>query len=908
MLSLLAAIALAQQTPIPQAPATEPGATLRLFDIQRPMTDLAPLTPGQTPNIDRLVGRIDFSEGEFFGFKDHFVIEITGEIYAAEEGDYRFRLSSDDGTALQIGGRLVLDNDGVHAATPKEASVRLKAGWHPFLLRYFENDGGERLLWEWRGPKANDFSVVDQAILRTPAGVTRVVSPGPKKVVGIGGPTRPGNGEPLDRVHPGWEVSTIRPLGFEPKVGALGFLPDGRMLITTFEPNQSAQFRPDQRDGALWVLDNVTSGDRSKVTAKKIADNLQEPLGLAVVGSDIYVSQRQEITRLRDTNGDDLIDVRETVGSGWKSDNYHHFTFGLVEKDGWLYGTLSTSIHFNAPGIDGPNPANRGSVFRVDPKRYDPKQPAKNIEYLTSGHRTPNGIGVGPKGEIFVGENQGAWQPANKLNHIRVGGFYGHYNDTKFKTPNYPDGGVPGLFDHRPFTPPALYMPQNEAANSPSQPILIPSGPFAGQMYVSDVTYGGLHRAFLEEVDGQWQGGMVHVTQGLESGTNRLAWGPDGSLYYGGIGAAGNWGWTNPKTGKVTTFGLQRLRPTGKTVFEIHQVKATPDGFVVEFTKPVDRRALTKRDNYVVRQWNYAPTIDYGGDKKNRESLTVARMLPAKDGKSVRLVVPGLKEDRVVYLNLNLKSATGEPLWVTEAWYTLNKRPRPQTAAKKVTRPMNVLVFSRTTGFRHDSIGPGSEAIRNLATAKGFHADFSEDASVFTPEGLAKYDVILFLSTTGDILNESQQSAMQGFIRGGGGFVGVHAASDTEYSWPWFGQLVGAYFQSHPHIQEADIHVEDTDHPTTKMLPKIWRRVDEWYDYRSNPRGKVRVLATLDEKSYSGGKMGGDHPIIWCHEMDGGRAWYTGLGHTADTFKEELFLQSLYEGIRWAAELKAKAK
>ena len=212
-----------------------------------------------------------------------------------------------------------------------------------------------------------------------------------------------------------------------------------------------------------------------------------------------------------------------------------------------------------------------------------------------------------------------------------------------------------------------------------------------------------------------------------------------------------------------------------------------------------------------------------------------------------------------------------------------------------------VLVFSKTEGWRHASIPAGISAIEQLGLNNNFTVDATEDASVFTLSNLVNYDVVIFLSTTGDILNTAQQEAFEAYIRQGGGFVGIHAASDTEYSWPWYGQLVGAYFDSHPEIQTATIEVADRVHPSTKHLPEYWDRTDEWYNYKENPRGKVHVLATLDEDSYSGGNMGYDHPIAWMHEFDGGRSWYTGGGHTNESFSEPDFLEHILGGILYAS-------
>ncbi|WP_172382714.1 ThuA domain-containing protein [Streptomyces sp. MNP-20] len=214
-----------------------------------------------------------------------------------------------------------------------------------------------------------------------------------------------------------------------------------------------------------------------------------------------------------------------------------------------------------------------------------------------------------------------------------------------------------------------------------------------------------------------------------------------------------------------------------------------------------------------------------------------------------------------------------------------------------------VLVFSKTTGFRHDSIPDGIAAVRDLGAAHGFSVDATDDARAFTPKNLTRYDAVVWLSTTGDVLNSAQQTAFERYVRAGGGYVGVHAAADTEYDWPFYGALVGAHFQSHPAVQPAKIKVEDHAHPATGHLGAGWDRTDEWYNYRSNPRTRARVLASLDESSYSGGSMGGDHPIAWCQSsVDGGagRSFYTGGGHTRQSFADPAFRRHLLGGIQYA--------
>ncbi len=213
-----------------------------------------------------------------------------------------------------------------------------------------------------------------------------------------------------------------------------------------------------------------------------------------------------------------------------------------------------------------------------------------------------------------------------------------------------------------------------------------------------------------------------------------------------------------------------------------------------------------------------------------------------------------------------------------------------------------VLVFSKTAGFRHGSIPAGTQAIRELGVEHGFGVDVTEDPGAFTSENLANYDAVIWLSTTGDVLDAAQQSAFEDYIEAGGGYAGVHAASDTEYTWSWYGGLVGSYFNGHPANQTATVDVADRAHPSTSHLPERWERFDEWYNFQGNPRGKVHVLATLDESTYDpGGGMGADHPIAWCHYYRGGRSWYTGMGHTNESFQDPAFRRHLAGGILWAA-------
>lgn len=631
-------------------PPQEPGVTLRVFDTQVPLSKLCTLKPGQTPNHDKLMGTVDWSTtDDFGGFADNFVAEASGYLVVPADGTYTFRLTSDDGSRLTVDEREVIDHDGLHGAEPKDGAVQLTAGSHPFRVDYFERTGGQQLTLAWKPPGASDFAVVPREALSTDAGVVRVTAPGRKECEA--GADSPGDGLPLTGVRPDLDLTDLRPDGFEPQVTGMDWLPDGRLALSTWGGSQN-------KDGEVYLLDHVT-GDtsRDKVTVKKVASGLREPMGIKYVDGSLYVSQKHELTQLVDEDGDFVTDTYKTVATWPYAGNFHEFAFGLLYRDGSFYVNLSVAIDYGG-ATTTPQPApGRGTTYKVDRK-------TGKIHAVAGGLRTPNGIGWGPGGDIFTTDNQGGWLPASKLVQIKQDRFFNHYTEPS------------GPFDGKPVTRPVLWLPQNEIANSPSTPLYLTKGRFAGQMVFGDVTYGGLQRAYLEKVKGQYQGAVFRYTQGLEAGVNRITMGPDGAIYAGGLGADGNWG----QEGKLK-FGLQKLAPNGGNTFDIKEMRAVPGGFDLEYTQPLSAATaeeLAKR--YQAEQWRYTPTADYGGPKIAEEKLTVRSATLADDGRTVRLRLDGLKPDRVVHVRSlrPFAAESGETLWSTEAWYTLNEVPGAQ--------------------------------------------------------------------------------------------------------------------------------------------------------------------------------------------------------------------------------------
>jgi type 1 glutamine amidotransferase len=219
-------------------------------------------------------------------------------------------------------------------------------------------------------------------------------------------------------------------------------------------------------------------------------------------------------------------------------------------------------------------------------------------------------------------------------------------------------------------------------------------------------------------------------------------------------------------------------------------------------------------------------------------------------------------------------------------------------SSKRSSKP-TILVFYKTGGYYHESIPTGVKAIQELGAKNGFDVDTSTNANKFAEDSLKKYAALVFLSSTGEILTGNQEIAMERYMQAGGGFVGIHAAADAEYDWNWYVKMIGASFKSHPEQQEATLVINDKNHPSTDSLPATWTRKDEWYNFK-NLNSDVKVLISIDEKSYKGGENGDKHPMAWYHNFDGGRVFYTELGHTNESYSDPMYLKHILGGIQYA--------
>lgn len=614
------------------------GVRAEIFPVPDDIVRLDQVAWESTPIHEGIAPTIDFVESEWGKLSDLFAARFMGYLKIPETSNYLFRLSSDDGSRLLIDGQEIVNNDGLHGPDPRDGEIALAAGNHTLLVEYFERGGGNVLTLEWRSFFSPEWQIVPTENLGYDLAATDATSlPTPMDR----GSIYAGDGTRLIDVHPSYDLTQARPDGFTPKVGGMDFLSDGRLVISTWDA-----------EGAVYLVEGVQTGDPSQMTTKKIASGLAEPLGLKVVDDTIFIMQKQELTKLIDHDGDELIDEYATVSNNWKTTaNFHEFGFGLAYEAPYFYATLAIGIL--PGGASAPNqPRSRGKCVRIH-------RQTGALDVIASGLRTPNGINFGADGELFIADNQGDWLPASKILHVSEGAFFNSY-------------AVPGEEGKTP-KPPVVWLPQDEIGNSPSSPNSLNDGPYAGQMIHGEITHGGFKRVFVEKVNGQYQGTVFRFIQGLEAGVNRNVWGPDGALYVGMIGSTGNWG----DVGKLH-YGLQRLKYNGQPVFEMLAVRAKPSGLEIEFTQPVSAESKTSAEDFKLIRWRYQPTANYGGPKIDETEIVPYAVKWSDDRKKVLISFNGQLPEHVYYFRLpnTWTDTNGRKLWTTESWSTVNQWPQ----------------------------------------------------------------------------------------------------------------------------------------------------------------------------------------------------------------------------------------
>ena len=445
--------------------------------------------------------------------------------------------------------------------------------------------------------------------------------------------------------------------------GGIELLPDEKVAVCT-------------RRGQIWVIENAFSTSDQPAKWTLFAEYLHEPLGLAWNDGWLYVVQRPEVTRLRDEDGDGRADLFETVSDGWGiSGNYHEYTFGSqFDKEGNLWCALCLTGSFTAEALY------RGWILRVSTEgKFTP---------TASGVRSPGGIGFNAAGDVFYTDNQGAWNGSSSLKWIKPGGFLGNPNGNVY----YPfsDGAIGNRPKDPPYTeegsrtvtertnipeliPPAVIFPHQKVGNSPTG--VVPDlsegkfGPFAGQVFVGEQTHSKIHRVFLEQVNGLYQGAIFPFLSGFQSGNIALRLSDGGDLFTSGS----NRGW-GARGGMLSSF--ERINWTGKTPFEIHEMRALADGFSLTFTKPIDKSTAVD-ESFKMEAYTYLYQKAYGSPEVDQVTPMVSVESVSEDGLSLTLKVEPLTKGHVHELHApGIKSAgDSQSLLHPDAYYTLNEIP-----------------------------------------------------------------------------------------------------------------------------------------------------------------------------------------------------------------------------------------
>ncbi|MDF1811479.1 MAG: cytochrome c [Verrucomicrobiales bacterium] len=486
--------------------------------------------------------------------------------------------------------------------------------------------------------------------------------------------TSPGFGAKLSGLHPALSTLDLRDEALTLRVSGMKMRGENEILFTTW-------------DGDLFSLDLTAVTETGPPPFRRIARGLSEPMGLAVSGPRIFVTEKNQVTELIDKDNDGMFETYRCVSQDWPcSMDYHEYLFGAVVKDDHLY--FNASVGMARRGIDNYQPPLRGSVIKV---HID----SGETEIFAGGLRTPDGIGLAADGGILVTDNQGEWLPANKLIHVEKGGFY------QFRSiPPWHPLDVPKA------TPPAVWLPHGEIAASPTEPFVIPSnwGPYAGQVLFGDETFGGLQRAFLEKVDGVTQGAVFRFSQGFQHHFHRFAITPDGELYAGGIAR-----------GKDEEFihrvsGLTRIRYTGNDVFEPLAARLYTNGLEIEFTLPLAEGTGWNPAAWHVTQWGYQATQTYGGQKVRHRRTGVRSATVSADRRRVFLELAEITPGEVIHVRLaqSLTSGNGLPLRTGDLWYTVNRIPANLPGEVKAAPPVT---FAEPKSFFHYTKGDAGQIL-----------------------------------------------------------------------------------------------------------------------------------------------------------------------------------------------------
>ncbi len=845
-----------------------------------PENELVAMVPGGPgPNLGRsYVGKNEHSaswqkRGLMYGHSLDFAGEdselnnnVVAYFYTTVTVDQKrsvdFSCGSDDGLRLWVNARLVIDKDvprGLNA-TDDTVTLSLEEGVNHVFGKVSQGGGGWAFKALETGGLSSDRAVMLQYMLD--------------------------RDYPPDRVREHYRVLPFAlPKSVVLEVGGLDFFANGDPVVAT-------------RRGEVFRIEGAYAEPPTNARFRLFAEGLHEPLGLGVRTEAngveaVYSVQRSELTRMSDTDGDGRADVYASVFDGWGvSGNYHEFAFGPEFDDaGDMWVTLNVGFCGSLGKAVVPY---RGWALKIDAQG--------KATLICDGMRSPNGIGRFSDGSMFYVDNQGDYVATNRLSHLAPGSWHGHPASLRWRENQTEPGARP------PRQEASIWFPYNKMGRSAADIALDSTGgkfgPFEGQFFVGDQADAEIMRVYLEQVEGHYQGACFPFIDKLQSGVNRVAFAPDGSLFVGetdrGWGSLGG-----------QPYGFERIVYTGDMPFEIRSMRALADGFELEFTEDVDPDTLVNPASYSIASYTYEYHASYGApeDDKSEERILACEALGPR---RVRLRLDRMRQGYVhELLAQGVRSVEGEALLHADAYYTLIRVPGRSVVAEVEDAALpQVLFLTHSAGYEHGVIKRPDPFVLSHAEEKLTEAArgryrilASKDCANLAPQKLQEFAAVIFY-TTGELPVSSEVAAgFVDWVAKGGAFVGVHCATDTFYEFAPYMDMIGGAFDGHPWHEEVTVKVEDASHPATEHLGGSFRITDEIYQFRNFEREGLQVLLSLDHASVDidkGKRTDRDYALAWSRSFGKGRLFYTALGHRPEVWEDGRFMEHLLDGIDWS--------
>lgn len=619
----------------------EVGISMRVYGIGEPIEELAELAPGQLPNINQVIPRIDLTQRDQFGGLDfYFVTRLSGFLNLAASGTYSFKVLADDGIRLVVADSILIEKNELQAAEPSEpVSIYLNAGVHSLEIDHFQSTGKKQLTILWQAPWMNEFEVLGAPVLSAKKEENRFSSTSRKYI------KRPQMMDSLlaprvtpEGKHPALTMESAPIDEVDGVVGGIGFLSNGRLVVTVW-----------RGEGRVLILDGDLS-EPDAVVAKEIATGLHFPLGLQVVDDEIFVLQNHELTHLIDNDANELIDEYRVVSNDWEvSSDYRELAIGLGYSGGYFYGALGMPIDGDG-AILIEDVYQRGFLVQIG---FD-----GSLEILGGGMQLPGGLTLNDNGQMAVSDQRNPWFSDSRVLLTSVANEHADVQQEEAET-RFQDGSI--------------WLP-SDITTAPAQPFYVDEGFFQGQWFVGDMMQPILNRIYVDIVDEVPQGAVFPFANQLPCEIYRVVKGPENWFLSGGSAMQTQWGEVSEEN-----CSFQKIVLNDESVFEMKSIRAIPGGFDVEFTEEPDPRNASDKNSMILYQWPNSETQrDRTKKRGTMRQLTIQSQELLEDGKTIRFMVDGLQPGHIVYLNVeeSFTSKEGESLWSNEAWYSLNVIPR----------------------------------------------------------------------------------------------------------------------------------------------------------------------------------------------------------------------------------------